>query len=82
MTTKFLTYTLFEQLNKKAVRQGLNRSVYFDRLPIDKDDKFPVSLSIIHNDSEMRCEVVLNHDGDTAWLDMSLDDYKDLPEVE
>jgi hypothetical protein len=82
MTTKFLTYTLFEQLNKKAIKNRLNRSVYFDKLPIDKNDRFPVSLSFLHNDKEIRCEVVLNRDGDTAWLDMSFNDYNGLPEVE
>ena len=82
MTTKYLTYERFEDLNKKAVRRELNRSLYFDRLPISEDDVFPISFSLIHNDKEMRCEVVLNAEGETAWLDMSLQDYSGLPEVE
>ena len=82
MTTKFLTHDHFEELNKKAVQNGMNRSVFFDRLPIDMGDKFPVVVSLVHNDMEMRCKVVLNREGETAWLDMSFDDYNGLPEIE
>ena len=82
MTTKFLTHERFEELNKKAVQNGMNRSLYFDRLPIDAADRFPISLSLVHNDVEMRCVVVLNREGETAMLDMSFDDYNGLPEIE
>jgi hypothetical protein len=82
MATKFLTYTSFEELNEKAVRNRLNRSVWLNKLPVDVHDKFPIVLTLVHNDVEMRCEVVLNREGETAWLDMSFDDYNRLPEIE
>ena len=79
MSIKFLTYDLLKKLNDSAIRNSLNRSLVFDNLPIAKSDIYPVSLSFPHNDTEIRCEIVLNRHGDTAWLDMSNNAYEGLP---
>lgn len=81
MSTKFLTYDLLKTLNASAIRDGLNRSLHFDNLPIAKSDVYPVSMSFAHNDTEIRCKLVLNHHGDTAWLDIPIKAFNDLPEA-
>ena len=42
--------------------------------------KFPITLSLIHNDTEIR--VVFSWGRGDAQLDMSFDDYANLPSVE
>ena len=79
MSIKFLTYDLLKTLNDSAIRNGLNRSLVLDNLPIAKSDVYPVSLSFPYNETEVRCEIVLNRHGDKAWLDMSTKAYNDLP---
>ena len=43
--------------------------------------KFPITFSMIHNDTEVRVIFQFNHSGETAQLDMSFDDYANLPKV-
>ena len=42
--------------------------------------KFPITLSLIHNDTEIR--VVFSWGRGSAQLDMSFEDYANLPSVE
>ena len=81
MSTKFLNYETLKLLNDSAIRNGLNRSLHFDSLPIAKADVYPVVMSFTHNDTEMRCKLALNHHGDTAWLDIPIKAFDDLPEA-
>ena len=79
MSIRFLTYEMLKTLNDSAIRNKLNRSLVFDKLPIAKSDVYPVTTSFPHNDTEMRCELVLNHHGDTVWLDMPIKAFNGLP---
>ena len=81
-SNKYLTYQLLQKLNAEAVANGYNRSLFFERLPIAQTDLFPVALAMPHNDVEMRCQLVLNKHGETAWLDMTLRNYDRLPSVD
>ena len=85
---KVLDYQTLERLNRKAVKERVNRSLDFDRLPISEGDLFPVAMAFAHNDGHrlgranggMRTQIVLNEEGATAWLDMSVKEYNPLPE--
>lgn len=78
---KYFTYESLKAANAVAVRAKRNRSLYFDRLPIEDDGTtYPIVQSYIHNDIEMRCQLILNGQGDSAWLDMDIGDYLDLPD--
>jgi len=81
MSTKFLTYDLLKSLNETAIRNDSNRSLCFDKLPISKTDVYPVVMDFIHNDVEIRCKLVLNAQGDTAWLDIPIKAFNELPEA-
>ncbi len=67
-------------LNNAAIRANFNRAIDETRIDDIKDANYPVVLSFPHNDSEMRCEIVLNKDGDKVFLDMSFDAWGVLPD--
>ena len=78
--TKFLNYETLKQGNAEALRSRRNRSITnFDNLLINHTDLFPIAFSMIHNDFEVRAQVVLNDDGLTAWVDMPLKTFNKLP---
>ena len=78
--TKFLNYETLKQVNAEALRSRRNRSITnFDNLLINHTDLFPIAFSMIHNDFEVRAQVVLNDDGLTAWVDMPLKTFNKLP---
>jgi len=82
--TKYLDYELFEKLNRLAVKRDYNRFVEFEKLPINKHDVYPVVFAIPHDyagETAMRCKLVLNSFGETAWLDVPLEYYSMLPEA-
>ena len=83
MVTKFLTYPILKTINESSIKAKRNRNVYFDRLPIKNDGtRYPVTFSMIHNDKEIRTQIVLNGKGDSILLDMSFQEFSVLPESE
>ena len=79
------------RLNTKAISANYNRQLWIDKLVeaicedlgVDStrmwDYKFPITFSMIHNDTEIR--VVFSWGRGSAQLDMSFDEYADLPSV-
>ena len=43
---------------------------------------FPIAFSMLHNDDEMRVQIVLDQNGDSVWFTMPLKDFNALPELE
>jgi hypothetical protein len=79
-TTKILTYKLLKKINERSVIDKRNQNVYFDKLPIKDDNTvYPVGMSFVHNDKEIRTRITLNGEGDTILLDMSFDEFRHLP---
>jgi|TARA_R110000744_G_scaffold17830_2_gene48069 hypothetical protein len=81
-------------LNKKAIRKKYNRQLDMKEIErsMHKNKKFsqvqdvtltrmPVTFSMIHNDTEVRVQFMFNGAGDKAQLDMSFDDYAELPAI-
>ena len=81
-------------LNKKAVRKKYNRTLNmkYIKKSMEKNKKFsqvqdvtltrmPITQSMIHNDTEVRVQFMFNGAGDKAFLDMSFDDYAELPAI-
>ena len=80
MDTRFFTYDLLKRVNAEALRSRRNRSITnFDNLLINHTDLFPIAFSMIHNDVEVRAQVVLNPEGQTAWIDMPIKTFDKLP---
>ena len=77
---KILTYGLIKQINENSIKADRNRTVYFEQLPIEDDGTiYPVTLSFIHNEVEMRTMILLNGEGLAIALDMSMDEFAALP---
>jgi hypothetical protein len=76
---RILTYAELKRINDSSVNAGRNRNLYFDRLPIHDDGTvYPIAMSFMHNDIEMRTTIIFNADGLTGVLDMSFDEYEQL----
>ena len=80
--------THLETLNRKAIKANYNRQLNMNGLikAMDNNGKvellrFPIIFSMIHNDTEVRVVFQFNHAGETAQLDMSFDDYAELPSI-
>jgi len=80
--------THLETLNRKAIKANYNRQLNMNGLikAMDNNGKvellrFPITFSMIHNDTEVRVVFQFNHAGETAQLDMSFDDYAELPSI-
>ena len=79
----YITGKSFKKLNRKAIRNNLNRSVvakYANGL--DDDVKLPLTFVMPHNDREMRCQFVTANPFSTGqdlmkvMIDMTLKDYE------
>ena len=81
-------------LNKKAIRKKYNRQLNiegviesikkkrkFSQIQDVRLTRFPITHSMIHNDTEVRVLFIINDEGEKAQLDMSFDDYADLPAI-
>ena len=78
--------THLETLNRKAIKANYNRQLNMNGLIKAMDNngevellRFPITFSMIHNDTEVRVVFMFNAKGETAQLDMSFDDYAELP---
>jgi hypothetical protein len=77
--TPFLTYDDLQRINESSVKAKRNRNLWFDELPIKDDGAvYPVAFAMIHNDEEMRTQIILNAGGDMATLDMSFAEFAGL----
>lgn len=82
---KVLTKKLLKQVNDTAIKYNLNRALdeaIFEVLPKDPSTLYPVTMSFMHNDDHMRVRFVYNEHGDGAWIDMSFEDFRCLPDSE
>jgi len=53
-----------------------------NKLPIDKDELYPVVSGFPLTGKEISAKLILNQNGDVGWIDISFDEYKNLPEME
>ena len=81
-TIKYMDYKILELLNKNSVKNKRNRNFWLDKLPIDKEELYPVVLGFPHEGKEIRTKLMLNADWDVGWLDISFDEYEKLPVME
>lgn len=73
---------LLMMFNKDSIKRGCNQVIEptaFDRIP---DMNYPIVQSFLHNDIDARCLIVLNEKGDTVLLDLAINTYLALPEME
>jgi len=76
---RYLDYGTLVRLNESSVNSKRSRNFHLDRLPVERDKVFPVALEFRHNDVEMRIMLLLNEAGATGFLDISFEEYAELP---
>jgi len=84
---KFVDYHILKLLNERSVEQDRVKNFFFDRLPIDEKEYYPITVhfpqTILHtngvSEDIMRIRLVLNQKGETGWLDITPDEYELLP---
>jgi len=77
MATKVLTWETLKQLNESSIKAGRNRNLYFEKLPIKREEFYPIFQAFPHNDMrEWRLRIILNQEGDAAYLDVSSEEYE------
>ena len=73
------------QLDIKAVLEGMEKNKKFSQIQDVRLTRFPILRSMIHNDTEVRVEFIIHaredRSGARRFLDMSFDDYADLPSI-
>ena len=85
---KYFTKDTLILANNVAVATKRNRSLYEDKLEaLPEGLKFPLGFTMIHNDCEMRVEIMVAADANgrdmaKVWLDIPFDTYNALPEAE
>ena len=83
----YLTHPELVRLNEKAKEKCFNRSIdpeFINKL--EKDLKFPILFSMVHNESEMRCKVTFGPtptssttNMEEGFLDIAFEDFNKLP---
>jgi len=66
-------------INDNAIRKNRNRTLIPEKVKELSDTLFPVVFNMVHNDDEIRCQLMLNAEGATAWLDMPIGVFNKLP---
>ena len=81
-TAPVFDYDTLKRINQSSRKAKRNRNGYFERLPIKNDGTlYPVTFAMLHNDEEIRTRILLNGEGSSMFLDMSIEEYEALPRV-
>ena len=66
---------------KQADTNDVNRRVDVSRLEkmLEKDMLYPIIFALVHNETEMRCRVAVNAQGESVFLDVPIETWQNLP---
>lgn len=82
---KVLDYQRLTMLNGSSIRAERNQNLPPERMPGDRDRQYIVNFHFDHQwggQSDTRMSVILKPGVQTVWLDVSPEEYADIPEVE
>ena len=83
MSRAYMDKSLLISINNEAIKSNRNRTLKPEKVKeLPDSDLFPVMYSMIHNDEEIRCMVVLSENGENAWVDMPIGMFNKLPRWE
>ncbi len=79
MDIPYFSKALLIEANNDAILEHRNRQLDPEHLvSLDDDTLFPVIWSMLHNETEVRCKLLLSPE-DEAWLDVSRETFSSLP---
>jgi hypothetical protein len=82
MQVKYFNKESLVSANNRAITEGRNRTLRLDVLyKLDEDNKYPVTMAMDHNNKEIRVAVLLSCE-DKGFLDISYEEYENLPTIE
>ena len=80
---KVFTKDVLRKANNFAIKTNRNRTLnkkFF--MKRSQETIFPIIFALVHNDVEMRVQILLNEKGLSGWLDIPFKTYDSLPTVE
>lgn len=84
-TIKYFTKAALVLANREAIKTNRNRTLVPEAIAgLKANVKFPIVFSMIHNDVEMRVQIVVGflENLTTVWLDIPFKVYDALPSEE
>jgi hypothetical protein len=79
---RYFTKEALIEACRTAIKTDRNRQLDADVLDtlLGEEFKYPVVMAFVHNEEEMRLQIVLGpHETDIGWLDVPFDTYDNLP---
>ncbi len=78
---RYFTKDALVSAAKQAETNDVNRQIDVKRLEkiVESGVLYPITFALVHNDKEMRCRVVLNEQGESAFLDIPIEVWQNLP---
>ena len=80
---KVFTKDVLRKANNLAIKNNRNRTLnkkFF--MKRSQETIFPIIFALVHNDVQMRVQILLNEKGLSGWLDIPFKTYDSLPTVE
>ena len=85
MKLKKLDYQRLVRLNESSIQAGRKQNLSSEQLPVDYQRLYTVNFHFDHEwagGRDVRLSVILKPESQTVWLDVSPQEYADIPEVE
>ena len=80
MAIKYADRKLLVTINNRAIVEKRNVSVAPEVLRQLDDLLFPVTQTLFHDvDSRVRCKFILDGQARSVWIDLTMDEYRQLP---
>ena len=82
---KEMDYPTLVALNERSIRAGRRQNLSPRRMPSQLHEPYMVNHHVVHEwegRQDIRMSVVLTSGGQTAWLDVSPEEFDAIPEVE
>ena len=80
---KVFTKDVLRKANNFAIKTNRNRTLNKKSfMKKSQETIFPIIFALVHNDVEMRVQILLNEKGLSGWLDVPFKTYDSLPTVE
>ena len=80
---KVFTKDVLRKANNLAIKNNRNRTLNKKSfMRRSQETIFPIVFALVHNDVEMRVQILLNEKGLSGWLDIPFKTYDSLPTVE
>ena len=86
MKLKVLDHEMLLRLNESSIRAGRNQNLGPNKLPASPRDRYWVNTHMVRERDGQRevrmCVVLRSYGGQTAWLDVSSQEFAAIPEID